>query len=260
MCAYPPSQHSAAVSFADVTSSNIVGYNQLNTIANDMTIYGAQWQTPAGGNINIQYIKLPVDQCSDEGTELLYVYTPGTGYEIYYYYTESVEDISIPEEDWVFKGPAWCTVEGQYVGDVLLPAGSAFWLSTAAACNFTVAGAVPVANDGVRTLETKADAMSLYSIPFPIAGTVNNVKLLEGCTDEGTELLYVYTPGTGYEIYYYYTESVEDISLPEEDWVFKGPAWCTMEGQYVNIPLALGQGFWLSTAQDLTFTVESPVK
>ena len=119
---------------------------------------------------------------------------------------------------------------------------------------------MPASSGGVRTLETTAGAMSLYSIPFPVAGTINDVKLLEGCTDEGTELLYVYTPGSGYSIYYYYTESVEDISLPEEQWVFKGPAWCTVEGEYVDVPLTLGQGFWLSTAQNLSFTIQAPVK
>ena len=223
-----------------------------------MSIYGSQWQTTSGGNINIQDIKLPIEQCTDEGTELLYVYTPGVGYDCYYYYSESVEDISLPEESWVFKGPAWCTVEGEYVS-VQLPAGSAYWLKTANASTFMVSGMIPQSVNGVRTLETSGGNMSLYSIPFPVAGTINNVKLLEGCTDEGTELIYVYTPGVGYDCYYYYSESVEDISLPEESWVFKGPAWCTVEGEYVNTPLALGQGFWLKTATDLTFTVESPL-
>ena len=113
-----------------------MGYTTIATSAGVLNIYGSQWTAVSGGAISIQDIKLPVTACTD-GSETMMVYTPGVGYTTYCYYTDTIEDLSLPEEQWVSKGPGWATIEGEYVSQVL-PVGSGFWLNTAAAKNFSV--------------------------------------------------------------------------------------------------------------------------
>ena len=219
-----------------------------------LDIHGAQWNAVSGGGISIQDITLPVAECSDGGESMM-VYTPGVGYATYYYYTDTIEDLSVPEDDWVSKGPGWATMDGEYV-DLTLPAGSAYWMNTTAAKTFTVSGAVPA---GEGELKTSAGVLNLYSIPFPISGNVQDVKLaVAECTDGGESMM-VYTPGVGYATYYYYTDTIEDLSVPEDDWVSKGPGWATMDGEYVDVTCPVGSGFWLNTTAAKTFTVSSPL-
>lgn len=102
-----------------------------------LDIHGAQWNAVSGGGISIQDIKLPVADCTDYG-ETMMVYTPGVGYETYYYYTDTIEDLSVAEEEWVSKGPGWATADGEYV-DKVFSVGTGFWLSTEGAKTFSVA-------------------------------------------------------------------------------------------------------------------------
>ena len=137
-----------------------------------------------------------------------------------------------------------------------LPAGSAYWLNTTGAKTFTVSGAVQ-ATDG--ELKTAAGVLNLYSIPFPVSGNIQDVKLATSACTDGGESMMVYTPGVGYATYYYYTETVEDLSVPEADWVLKGAGWATMDGEYANKEFPIGTGFWLNTTGAKTFTVASPL-
>ena len=218
-----------------------------------MNIYGSQWTTVDGNAISIQDITLPSQDCSDYG-EIMMVYTPGVGYAIYTYFTDTIKDISLPEENWESMGPGWGDADGQYV-DLTLPVGSAYWLNTIAAKTFTVSGAVA---KGEGELQTKAATLSLCSLPFPITGNIQDVKLPSSeCSDYG-ETMMVYTPGSGYAIYTYFTDTIKDISLPEENWESMGPGWGDADGQYVDITFPVGSGFWLNTASSKTFTVASP--
>ena len=219
-----------------------------------MDIYGSQWKTVDGNPISIQDITLPIADCTDIG-ETMMVYTPGVGYATYYYYTDTIKDLSVAEELWESMGPGWATVDGEYV-DIKLPAGSAYWLNTKAAKTFTVAGSVPTGNG---SLETTASTLTLCSIPFPVNGNIQDVKLaVADCTDIG-ETMMVYTPGKGYSTYYYYTDTIKDLSVAEELWESMGPGWATVDGEYVSITFPVGSGFWLNTKEAKTFTVASPL-
>ena len=219
-----------------------------------MNIYGSQWTTVDGNAISIQDITLPIADCTDAG-ETMMVYTPGVGYETYFYYTDTIKDLSVPEENWESMGPGWATIDGEYV-DITLPVGSAYWLNTIAAKTFTVSGAV-AKNEGM--LETKASTLALCSIPFPISGNIQDVKLaLADCTDSG-ETMMVYTPGAGYQTYFYYSDTIKDLSVAEELWESMGPGWATIDGEYVDITFPVGSGFWLNTTAAKTFTVAAPL-
>ena len=219
-----------------------------------MNIYGSQWTTVDGNAISIQDIKLPVADCTDTG-ETMMVYTPGVGYATYCYYTDTIKDLSVPEDQWESMGPGWATIDGEYV-DVKFPAGSAYWLNTTSAKTFTVAGAVAKGNG---KLKTTANVLALCAIPFPISGNIQDVKLaVADCSDTG-ETMMVYTPGAGYTTYCYYTDTIKDLSLPEEQWESMGPGWATIDGEYVNITFPVGSGFWLNTKEAKTFTVDSPL-
>ena len=219
-----------------------------------MDIYGSQWTAVDGNAISIQDITLPVADCTDIG-ETMMVYTPGVGYAEYFYYTDTIKDLSVAEDLWESMGPGWATMDGEYV-DITLPAGSAYWLKTTDAKTFTVSGAVAQSD---AELKTVGGMMSLYAIPFPVNGNIQDVKLaVADCTDIG-ETMMVYTPGTGYAEYFYYTDTIKDLSVAEDLWESMGPGWATMDGEYVSLTFPVGSGFWLKTVDSKTFTVASPL-
>ena len=99
----------------------------------------------------------------------------------------------------------------------------------------------------------------MFSFPYPVEASIQDVKLnVQDCTDSGENMM-VYTPGSGYETYYYYTDTIKDLSVPEENWESMGPGWATADGEYVNLKLKIGQGFWLNTTDNKTFTIKSPL-
>ena len=54
---YKSETHGAAVCLADVRSSNVVGYETLNLLANDYTMFGMNFEAVDGGSVTLKDLK-----------------------------------------------------------------------------------------------------------------------------------------------------------------------------------------------------------
>jgi hypothetical protein len=102
-------------------------------------------------------------------------------------------------------------------------------------------------------LELKANKMDIMGVQFvnvtDDALNIQNITV-SNFTD-GQDTMMVYTPGVGYETYYY-GSLVKDYETFEDD----GLGWSVGDALRVQgVTLNPGQGFWMNTKKNATVTI-----
>ena len=238
---------SAAAAFADIVSSEVVGYTskdltkgtgKLSMVAGTFSGIGTDG-FQMNGNMTVAGVKGGTDALSSD-TLLLWDPTlagGAGGYTTYYYYDDGEE-------------AGWCDPEDAYVEDNLpngFASGTAFWFKAydGADKDITFSGAVEGADYVVPAL-SGGTQLSMVANAYPVALQLNDENCvsftgLKGGTDAlSSDTLLLWDPtlaggAGGYTTYYYYDDGEE-------------AGWCDPEDAYVedNLPngFAAGTAFW----------------
>ena len=218
----------------------VVGYMNLELKANKMDIMGVQFVNVTGDALDIQNIT--VSNFTD-GQDTMMVYTPGVGYETYYY-GSLVKDYETFEDD----GLGWSVGDALRVQGVTLDPGQGFWINTQKDTVVTISGQVKMTDS--ETVELAAGKMDIIASPYPVNTDIQNISI-SNFTD-GQDWMKIYTPGVGYESYLY-GALVKDYETFEDD----GLGWSVGDALRVQgVTLNPGQGFWISTKKDATVTIK----
>ena len=243
-----------AVSFADVTSANTVGYigntladGNFNMIAASFNKVDGTGLQPNDGDLKFENLIEGTTFGSDVDT--IEVWDPNRGYTYHFYY----------------EGDGWTDDSGNgYFEDDYpngLAAGDAMWLEAAAGhdgdLKVTIAGAVEDADD--VPYELVAGNFNMISNPYPINWDPNDStkvafeNIIEGTTfGSDVDTIEVWDPNRGYTYHFYY----------------EGDGWTDdsgngyFEDDYPN-GLAAGQPVWFEAAPNAnvpTVTFLNPLK
>jgi len=211
-----------------------------------MDLLGVSFQEIGGADLNVQDV-LPGTGIDVWGGDLLRVWGPVTAKYVSAYYFEETYSSDYKEE----YGPGWAT-PGQVRLDFPIAAGQGFWLTTADATSVTIAGEVLQATDNkVSTLATKMD---ILCNTFPVDINVQDVKPVSGIDTWGGDLLRIWNPVTATYVSAYYFEETYSADYQEE----YGAGWATPGQVRLDIPIASGQGFWLTTGTDAVVEFFAP--
>ena len=186
----------AAVCLADVQSSNVVGYETLNLLANDYTMFGMNFEAVDGGSVTLKDLKGNFfgGPTMAEGDNILL--WKEDGYHNYYFGYWG--DPEYPDWDNV-----WYDDGDNDASDVEIGAGRACWyLRRADASSLTISGGVKLTPTTVTLL---ANDYTMFSNPYPSAIALKDLKVTApfgGPTmAEGDNLLIWLADG--YHNYYY---------------------------------------------------------
>jgi len=229
--------------------SNVVGYNTVGALADDMTMIGINFDEIGGGGLPIQKA-LSGDFNGGESFGLadnLMVWTP-SGYKFYYYGVWG--DPSNPEWD-----NLWYDNETDEEADFFLQPGNALWyVRRGAGTPVTVAGEVLATSGNVSIL---ADDMTMFANTHPVAvklnGGLNVLNPIGGESFGLADNLMIWT-SAGYKFYYYGVWN--DSSNPDWD-----NLWYDNEtDEEATVSFEVGQAAWyLRKGAATTITFSAPV-
>ena len=232
------------VGFADVESSNVVGYTTVALKARTQDIMGAPFVNVATKSFNIQ--ALTISEPTDS-VDWIKVYNPETGkYETASYYDEIYETLDSEDP----MGAGWGDEDGTAVNMTIDP-GQGFWMKTDKDTIVTIPGEVLEATDNTTTL--KARVQDMVAGIFPVKLNVQDITL--STPTDSVDWVKVYNPETGkYETASYYDDIYETLDSEEP----MGSGWGDENGTIVNMVVEPGQGFWMKTDKDCTVTFTAP--
>ncbi len=238
-----------AAQAAEVTSSNVVGYQKLDLKGNDYTMLAINFQGVGGGDISIQdYFKGDfVGGASPGESDNLIVWTAAEGYVTYFYGVYN--DPENPEWDDI-----WYTL-GEEEATATYPAGTAAWLlRRGAATSVTAVGEVSKAPVQITV---KANDYTMFSCPYPVAVPINGglevANPTGGASPGESDNLIVWTAAEGYVTYFYGVYN--DPENPEWDDI-----WYTLGEEEATTSLGVGQAAWyLRRGAQTTLSFTSPI-
>ena len=234
----------AVAAIAQTNESQVVGFVTMATKGTAMDIFGVSFQNIGDTDINIQDIQ-PGTGYGD-GTDLLRVWNPLTGTYVYAYYWDNTVD-----ENEISCGPGWGDAGG-IRSDIDIAAGQGYWLTTVANASAAVAGEVlPIEDNKVSTVANKID---LLCNTFPAAINIQDVEPVSGISDWGLDQLRLWNPDTGTYADAYYCSNTYDSM-----WNDHGPGWADCFWTRLDVPIAVGQGFWLTTYADAVVSFPVPL-
>ena len=236
----------AAVSFADVTSANIVGYAQTTPMnASGYSFIIPTFKDVGAGTAtyDLQNIKL-INGYGDGGTEAIYVYDSTANLTGDYYYWGTVED-SAGDMDYAVDGWYNGSYGSELVENVTLPIGTGLYLNISM---FSTGVKVQFAGEVYQdvVVQPLAPGYNMIGNSTPIAINLQDIKLDGGYGDGGTEAIYVYDSTANLTGDYYYWGTIED-SAGDMDYAVDG--W--YNGSYgtdlvEGVVLQPGQGLYLN--------------
>jgi hypothetical protein len=225
---------------------NIVGYQTMSTLSGKMDIAGVQFEGVNGVQISIQDI-VPVSGFSD-GLDLIKVWDPvARTYVSAYYFSDVYADYDYD----LSLGAGWADID-QIKIDLTIDPGQAFWITTASDASFTIAGQVVGSTDNqVSTLSGKMD---LICNTFPASLSIQDVEPVSGFSD-GLDLIKVWDAvNRTYTSAYYFSDVYADYDYDPS----LGAGWADIDQIKVDVVIAEGQGFWLTTANDAVVSFTAP--
>ncbi|MCL1921379.1 MAG: hypothetical protein FWG50_09945 [Kiritimatiellaeota bacterium] len=236
---------------AAAVDSNVVGYNTVGVLTDDMTMIGINFDEVGGGGLPIQKA-LTGDFNGGASFGLadnLMVWTP-SGYKFFYYGVWN--DPLNPEWDNLWYDNS----TGDEAAYILQPGDALWYVRRGAATSVSVAGEVLATGGSVSIL---ADDMTMFSnthpVPVPLNGSGGlNVQNPTGGASFGlADNLMIWTP-SGYKFYYYGVWN--DSANPEWDNLWYDNA----TGDEASISLEVGQAAWyVRKGGATTITFSSPL-
>lgn len=205
---------------AEVTSSNIVGYQKVN-LGSGYSIIGQSFKNVGSTFANTVQNLIPDDGLDGEGNDSIQVWN-GSGYTFYYWYSAEALESE--------KG-GWGDADGVLQDAVLTP-GEAFWVRASSEAMIMTSGEVP--ND------TDVDIMAGYTLvcnPQPVDVSIQDI-VPNGLDGEGNDSIQVWN-GSGYTFYYWYSAE----ALESE----KG-GWGDADGVLQTLIIPSGTGFWIRSS------------
>ena len=184
----------------------------------------------------------------------------GVGYTTYYFLNDAYDEATDKEK------PGWANGSGDFV-DIDLTPGVAFWFKNKVdedGSILTQQGQVPE-DSGAGIRVECPESFELRNNPFPVAFKLNG-PLVDSSEVKGVDwdknkafqktASQIQVPnGVGYTTYYYLNDAYDEASDKEV------PGWANGSGDYVDIEIPAGQGFWtkgVSGAFALTFKLNAP--
>ncbi len=209
-----------------------------------MDILGTQFVNAGAEALDIQSITI---NNYTSGKDWIKIYTPGIGYETYFYFSDTIDN----EEDFNSMGEGWGDSGSVKVFGITLDPGQGFWINTQKDATITIPGQVVLSSS--ESMELAANKMDIMSSPYPVA--INIQKITLSNFSSGKDWIKMYTPGVGYNTYFYFTDTIDN----EEDFNSMGEGWGDSGSVKVtDVVLNPGQGFWINTQKDATVTVTFP--
>ena len=193
---------------ADVQSANVVGYETLNILANDYTMFGMNFEAVDGGSVTLGDLKgsfLGGGAMPDADNIL--IWKDG---EYKYYYWGVWSDPENPEWD-----NLWYDGDDMEASDVTIEPGVACWyLRKSDATTLTIAGGVKLTPTTVTIL---ANDYTMFSNPYPTSIALKDLKVVNpfggGAMPDADNIL-IWKDG---EYKYYYWGVWSDPENPEWD-------------------------------------------
>ena len=219
---------------AEVTSSNIVGYQKVN-IGTGLTMIGMPFVEVGGqDDVDIQKI-VPNNTETKGGVAELRVWN-GSAYTTYYYYSAESEGIDDDEN------PGWGD-RGQEAVSVAIPAGQGFWIRSNSSETITTSGEITEAVSVPIGI-----GLTMVCNPQPVDIDIQQVVPSNTQTKGGVAELRMWN-GSAYTTYYYYSAESEGIDDDEN------PGWGDRGQEAVSATIPAGAAFWVrsNSAETLTF-------
>ena len=249
--------------FADIQSSNIVGYTAKDVEQGKFTLLSAQFDKVGGGRaINdllsgVEGVDFGDGRAFLNTAAQIQVFN-GVGYDFYYYLNDAWFDNGTVDGD-VKAG--WADSAGNLV-DAEFDEGAGFWLkSPSSAATPSIAGQV---NEADTATVSCSSGFQLVANVFPMAITMNGASMtssdIKGVDfGDGRAFLSTATQmqvfnGVGYDFYYYLNDAWFDNGTVDGD-VKAG--WADSAGNLVDNIIPAMAGFWTkgtSGAFTLKFT------
>ena len=206
-----------------------------------MDILGTQFVNAGAEALDIQSIKIAN---FTDGVDWMKIYTPGLGYETYFYFADTIDN----EDDFNSMGEGWGDGSSVKSTGVTLDPGQGFWLNTQKNATITMPG--EVLSSTSETLSLSANKMDIMASPYPVELDIQNIKIT-GFTD-GVDWMKLYVPGVGYNTYFYFADTIDN----EDDFNSMGEGWGDSSSvKTIGAKLNPGQGFWINTQKDATVTI-----
>lgn len=209
------------------------------------TVNGLQLMSfPFGGaSINDLGLTNGVGGSTAATADNIHVYTPGVGYQDYFY----LGYVGSPAYDY-----KWVDSSFQIATNVY-PASSAFWYRSRSESTVTnlMSGAVPIADS---TAVQISEGLQLIAWPYSTEMDINSVGLTNGVggsTAATADNIHVYTPGEGYQDYYY----LGYVGSPAYDY-----KWVDSSFQIANEKISPAAGVWYRCRKSggFTWTLDRP--
>ena len=226
--------------------SQIVGYVTKATIANKMDILGVPFQNVGETTVNIQDI-IPGTGIDVWGGDVLRVWDSLLGTYTYAYYFGETYNADYSLE----LGAGWSDGD-QIRSDVEIAAGQGFVLTTAANASVIVKGEVLTADD--NKLSTVQNKMDILCNTFPTDINIQDIAPVSGIDIWGGDVLRVWDSDAATYTYAYYFGETYNSDYSVE----LGAGWSDGDQIRLDIPIAAGQGFVLTTASDAVVSFPVP--
>ena len=236
----------ATVSFAELASANVVGYN--NTAARaDLNWYAPQFLTVGANTIDINAITLDDGGLGFVGWgDTMKIVGPlGSASQMYFFYSDPSMDLSGKA-----TGPFWSNTDGNSV-QVSFASGDGIAIDNVNAYEYAIqnAGQVPSGN---VTVAARAD-LNWLGNPFPAPIHINAVTLKDelGMVGWGDTMQIVGPLGSASQMYFFYSDPSMDLSGKAT-----GPFWSDTDGNSVDVTLQPGAGFAIDNPNAYEYNIQ----
>ena len=229
----------AVAAMAQTNQSQIAGFATMVTQGAKMDLFGVSFQKVGGEDIDIQDIQPGAGYSSDVGYDLIRVWDPLTGKYVFAYHWNQTYDKDTGDP----LGPGWGDIDENRL-DTFIVAGQGYWLTTLKNASAAVAGEVlSKYDDKVSTLANKMD---LFCNTFPAEINIQDVTPVSGVTDWGVDLLRLWDPDAETYVSAYYCSTTYDSTGAD----LEKAGWADYSWIRLDVQIAVGQGFWLTTVAD----------
>ena len=225
----------AIVGAAMAVDSNVVGYNTVDVLADDMTMMGVNFDAVGGGGTSIQIALAGSFNGGEDmsSSDNLIVWKADGGYKSYYYGVWN--DLDNPEWD-----NLWYDSDSIEATTLLNPGDAIWYTRRGGVTPVTICGEVLATGSIISIL---ANDMTMFANTHPVPVPLNGVGGLDvlnpigGEDMDSSDNLIVWTLANGYQTYYYGVWN--DLDNPEWD-----NLWYDDNSVEATVSLAVGQAAW----------------